>query len=98
MLLGIKARKCVTLITIFSFYPSSETYLTLGCRDSSLMRLVRREALTSLSPATASSLSKGIPRYSQGILKMQAYSRSTLGPPPQDMPRTPCPREAQKAS
>lgn len=94
MLLGIKARKCVTLITIFSFYPSSETYLTLGYRDSSL----RREALTSLSPATASSLSKGIPRYSQGILKMQAYSRSTLGPPPQDMPRTPCPREAQKAS
>lgn len=94
MLLGIKARKCVTLITIFSFYPSSETYLTLGCRDSSL----RREALTSLSPATASSLSKGIPRYSQGILKMQVYSRSTLGLPPQDMPRTPCPREAQKAS
>lgn len=27
-----------------------------------------------------------------------AYSPSTLGPPPQDMPRTPCPREAQKAS
>lgn len=38
MLLGIKARKCVTLITIFSFYPSSETYLTLGCRDSSQER------------------------------------------------------------
>lgn len=70
MLLGIKARKCVTLITIFSFYPSSETYLTLGCRDSSLMSLLSiiyyLLSIMSLLSLLSSSLSKGIPWYSLG--------------------------------